>query len=98
MIRLFHIFFVGGLFFYIAVARSRMPLWMYPFLLGLGAFIFLYHAYKSFFKKDAMINYFHMLVISPLLIYIGLKRTETPNFVFEFMLLLAIFSVGHHAM
>ncbi len=97
-LRAFHIIFVTGLFLYIGIARIRMPAWMYPVLLGLSVLVFAYHAYKSLFKKEAFLNYFHMLAVSPLLAYVALKREATPPFAFEVVLVLAVFTLGHHSL
>jgi hypothetical protein len=48
-------------------------------------------------KKDAWINYIHILIVGPLFVYIGLQKEETPRKVFEIMLMLAFASLGYHA-
>jgi len=95
-VHLFHIFFVSGLFFYVALTRTRMPTIMYSVLLGLGALIIVYHAYKSFFKKDAWVNYLHILLVGPILLYIGVQKDKTPRKVFDLLLMLAFASLGYH--
>ena len=95
-IHLFHVILVGGLFFYVALIRN-LPDFMYPTLIGLGVLLCGYHVYKSIFKKDAWVNYIHIFLVSPLLIYIGLYRAQTPRKVFEMLLLLAFASSGYHS-
>jgi len=73
-----------------------MPDFLYPIILGTGAFIIGYHIYKSIFKKDAWINYIHIIIVGPLLVYIGLKKNETQRKVFEIILMLAFASLGYH--
>jgi len=95
-VHLFHIFFVSGLLFYVALTRTRLPAFMYPALLALGALVVVYHAFKAYFKKDAWVNYIHMFVLGPLLIYIGVVRDKTPRKIFELLLMLAFASLGYH--
>lgn len=96
-VHLFHILFVSGLFFYVAIARTKMPLFMYPFLLTLGVIIIVYHAYKSLAKKDPWVNYVHILLVGPLLIYIGALKIKTPRKMFELLLMMAFASLGYHS-
>ena len=43
LVHLFHIIIVGSLFLYVGIKREKIPQMMFPFLLGLGIFIILYH-------------------------------------------------------
>jgi hypothetical protein len=96
-VHLFHILFVSGLFFYVGITRTRLPSFMYPALLGFGGLIVVYHIYKSWFKKDAWVNYIHIFLVGPLLMYIGFMKQETPRKMFELLLMLAFASLGYHA-
>ena len=96
LVHLFHMLLVGGLFFYVGITRKNLPKVMYPFLLGLGVFLAGYHLYKAVFKKGGWVSYFHVGIIAPLLVYIGLKREETQRFMFEFLLMLSFASFGYH--
>jgi len=96
-VHLFHIFFVSGLLFYVALTRTRLPTFLYPVLLGLGALVVVYHIYKSLFKKNAWVNYIHIFLVGPLLVYVGVVRDKTPRKVFELLLMLAFASLGYHA-
>ena len=97
LVQLFHMILVSGLFFYVGVTRTNMPKAMYPFLLGLGLFVAGYHLYKAIVKKRGWVSYFHIGIIAPLLVYIGIQREETQRFVFEFLLMLSFASFGYHA-
>lgn len=76
--------------------QTKMPSFIYPIILSLGALVIIYHVYKSLFKKDAWINYIHILLIGPLLVYIGINKEETHRKVFEIILMLAFASLGYH--
>lgn len=48
-LHLFHILFISGLLFYVAIMHELVHPWTFPFLVALGIFVFGYHAYKCFF-------------------------------------------------
>lgn len=96
-VHLFHIILVSGLLLYIGIIQDAMPKWVYPFLIGLGVFIIIYHIYKSIYKKDAWINYIHIFIVGPLLLFIGIYENKTPRKYFEIILMLAFASFGYHA-
>ena len=95
-VHLFHIILVSGLFYYIGTRRDKLPKIMFPILIGLGCFIIIYHIYKSLFKNDAWVNYIHILIVGPILVYIGLYQDKTPRKFFEIILMLAVASFGYH--
>jgi len=96
-VHLFHIILVSGLLLYIGSTQDTMPKWIYPLLIGLGIFIIVYHIYKSIYKKDAWINYIHIFIVGPLLVYIGVYEKKTPRKYFEIILMLAFASLGYHS-
>jgi hypothetical protein len=96
IVHLAHILVFSTFLGYIGIMREKMPKFIYPIIFSLGILIVLYHIYKSLFKKDAWINYIHIFIIGPLLIYIGLYKEETPRKAFEVCLMLAFASLGYH--
>jgi hypothetical protein len=99
-VHLFHILFVGGLFLYVGIAKTEMPKPMYIFLLLLGIIIILYHCFKVYNKlkdgKNPWVNYIHIFIVGPLLVYIGINREETKRLYFEILLMLGFASIGYH--
>jgi len=99
-VKLFHIFIVGALFLYVGIKQTEIPKWMFPMLLVLGIFIVFYHAYKAFnhitHKKSYWVNLIHILLIGPLLIYIGYNREDTARMYFELLLMMCFAVVGYH--
>ena len=99
-VHLFHILIVGGLFLYVGIAKTTVPTLMYPVLLILGVIIILYHGYKTYNKLqkglNPWINYIHIFIIGPLLVYIGLNREKTSRLYFEILLMLGFASIGYH--
>lgn len=100
IIHLFHILLVGPLFLYVGIKRDAIPSLMFPFLLVLGIFITIYHAYLAFNKfrqgLSAWVNYIHFLIIGPLLVYIGYNGLETSRKFYELLLLLGMSTIGYH--
>jgi hypothetical protein len=97
IVHLAHILVFSSLLAYIGIKQDKMPKFMYPIILSTGALVVVYHIYKSLFKKDAWINYIHIFIVGPILMYIGLYEDETPRKVFEISLMLAFASLGYHA-
>jgi len=99
-VHLFHVIFIGGLFLYLGIKKTDVPDWMYNPVAGLGAFIILYHIYKAYLKtmdkKFPWVNYIHIFIIGPLLVYIGMMKEKTPRFGFELILMSAFAAIGYH--
>ena len=100
IVNLFHIFLVGPLFLYVGIKATGIPKIMYPILLGLGAFIMVYHFYLAYKKmsegKSAWVNYIHFLIIGPLLVYIGYTGLDTSRKFFEILMMLGMAAIGYH--
>ena len=100
IVHLFHLIIVGSLFLYVGIRQSKIPGFFYPLLLYLGIFIILYHGYKAFKKmqsgKNAWVNFIHILLVAPLLIYIGYNKISTPRYCYELLLMLGFAAIGYH--
>ena len=99
-VHLFHILFVGSLFLYVGIVKTSMPTFMYPLLIIFGAIVIIYHVFKTYKKlangKNPWVNYIHIFIVGPLLIYIGVNREKTPRYWFELLLMLGFASIGYH--
>ena len=99
-VHLFHILVVGTLFLYVGIKSKNTPPSMYPVLLTTGIVIFFYHAYKVYLKvaagKNPWVNLFHILIVAPLLIFIGYNKETTPRYAFEFLIMLGFAAIGYH--
>ena len=99
-VHLFHILIVGGLFLYVGITKLNIPDLMYPILEILGIIIILYHGFKIYKKLSAgmnpWVNYIHLFIIGPVLLYIGLNRENTERRYFEILLMLGFASIGYH--
>jgi hypothetical protein len=100
IIHLFHILIVGPLFLYVGIKGTSIPPAMFPFLLGLGGFIIAYHSYLAYKKYNlgtsAWVNYIHIFIIGPLLVYIGYQNENTSRKFFEILLMLGMAAIGYH--
>lgn len=100
IVHLFHILIVGGLFIYVGITRDNIPAYMYPILLGLGLVIIFYHMFKTYnymkADKPYWVNLIHIILVGPLLVYIGYNRENTKRKYFELLLMLGFASIGYH--
>ena len=100
IVHLFHILIVGTLFLYVGTKKTSIPKMMFPILLGVGAIIILYHAYKLYNKivkgKGYWVNLIHIFLVVPLLLYIGYHGDKTARLYFELLLMLGFASIGYH--
>ena len=99
-VHLFHILIVGGLFLYVGIFKTNIPIFIYPLLFILGIVIILYHIFKAYIKlkegKNPWVNYIHIFIVGPLLVYIGLYKEKTQRLYFELLLMLGFASIGYH--
>jgi len=99
-VHLFHILLVGGLFLYVGITKIDIPKIMYSILVTLGIIIILYHGFKIYKKlsvgMNPWVNYIHLFIVGPLLLYIGLNREKTERRYFEILLMLGFAAIGYH--
>jgi len=100
-VHLFHIIIVGGLFLYVGINRDKIYGGLFNILYYLGFFIVLYHLYKAYgYLKDnkgIWVNLIHILIVGPLLVYIGYNGDKTARKFFEILLMLGFASIGYHS-
>jgi hypothetical protein len=100
LVHLFHILIVGSLFLYVGIERTNIPSFMFPLLLGLGVIVILYHMFKVYtYMKQGRgywVNLIHILLVGPLLVYIGYNGEKTARLYFELLLMLGFASIGYH--
>ena len=100
LVHLFHILIVGGLFLYVGIKKLEIPNFMYSFLLILGIIIIGYHGFKVYKKlKEGLnpwVNYIHIFLVGPLLVYIGINKEKTQRLYFEILLMSGFAAIGYH--
>ena len=101
MLALVHLLFVVPLFLFVGIMRASTPNWLYNALLMIGAVILVYHGFRLIVRlqtrsSGAWINAIHLLIIAPLLLYIGYDKKETPRNAYEILLMLGFAAAGYH--
>lgn len=96
-----HIILSAPLFIYIGYRDGQVQSWIYALALYTGIAVLLYHAYltvKNYQSGNSMyiVNLFHVLVIAPLLIYVGIKKEETSYPIPTLMFILGIGALVHY--
>lgn len=100
IVHLFHILFVGGLFLYVGIQNKAIPTFFFPLLFWLGIVIILYHLFKVYMYmtqgKGYWVNLIHIILVGPLLLYIGHNEEKTARLYFELLLMLGFAAIGYH--
>lgn len=100
LVHLFHILIVGSLFLYVGIQKIKIPHWLFIVLLVLGVIIIPYHMYKAskYIKLgiNPWFNMIHILLVGPLLVWIGYNKEKTPKYAFDLLLMLGFASIGYH--
>lgn len=97
-IHLFHILIIGSLFLYVGISKNKSPSFIYPLLIVLGIILILYQGYNIISKgKYQWVNYFHLIIVAPLILYIGIMNKNTPYYVYQFLIMAAFAAIGYHS-
>ena len=100
LIHLFHVFIVSSFLIYVGIKRTSLnPILLKAcFIIGFG--IVLLHSYKTYVKyslgTSVWMNLLHVLLVGPLLLYIGYQGVKTSRKFFEVLLMLGFASLGYH--
>jgi lipoprotein signal peptidase len=96
-----HLVVVVPLFLYVGFMRAETPDWIYLLFAILGAIIALYHGMRMLLRLKSRssywwINAIHLLLVAPLLLFIGYHRKNSPRMAYESLLMLAFAALGYH--
>jgi predicted tellurium resistance membrane protein TerC len=80
-IYLTHILLSAPVFLYLGHMKGQGPEWVYHIAVVLGIIVLLYHAYLLANKYNSMkmiswVNLIHILLVAPILIYVGLNKNN----------------------
>ena len=85
-------------------SKQGIQSWICYLLMGLAVISFMYHSYKLYLtfqgegeKWKDWIYIQHILIILPLLFYIGYNCNNTPRKYFELLLVVAFAALGYHS-
>ena len=101
IINLIHIFIIVPFLLFVSIQQYNLCEQMFYFLMGLGGFVTLYHAYKLLLRYQknssyAWVNALHVFYVGPLLFYIGYKGKETSETAYQLLMLLTFAAGGYH--
>jgi hypothetical protein len=101
MLAMFHVFIVAPGLIYIGVQRASTPELVLNCLIGLSVIVFAYHLYRAYTKwitgnSSLWVNLIHVLLVAPLLFWIGYYKKETTRQAYEMLLLLAFAAGGYN--
>jgi uncharacterized membrane protein len=100
LIHLFHILIIGSLFLYVGIQQAKILSITYPFLIFLGIFLIIYQTYKGYLGikagKFPWVSLFHIVIVAPLLLLIGIYGVDSPRYLYELLLMLGFAAIGYH--
>jgi hypothetical protein len=101
LLALFHVGIVSPFLIYVGVQRAATPDFIFNGLLGLAGAILLYHLYRAYSKwisgsSSLWVNLIHIVLVVPILLWIGYYKKETSRQAFEMLLLLAFAALGYN--
>jgi hypothetical protein len=101
LLALFHVTVVSPFLIYVGVQRAATPELIFNGLLGLAGAILLYHLYRAYSKwisgsSSLWVNLIHIVLVVPILLWIGYYKKDTSRQAFEMLLLLAFSALGYH--
>jgi hypothetical protein len=98
---LFYMIIISPFLIYIGIQRAGSPEWLFHCLIALASLIALYHLYFAYinFKKGSStlwVNLFHLLIVAPVLFWIGYNGKTAGRYPYEIILLLGFGILGFH--
>lgn len=101
LIAILHVVVIVPFLLFVGFNRAASPEWMYNILFGVGLLVLIYHSYLAVTRFAAgsprlYVNLIHVLIVAPLLLWIGYygKRTERPAY--DMLLIAAFGAFGFH--
>ena len=96
-----HVAIIVPTLLYVGFNRAATPEWLYNVLFGTGLLVLAYHSYKGAARWAAgsqlvWIHFLHVLLVAPVLLWIGYNGKKTERPAYEILLMLAFAALGHH--
>jgi hypothetical protein len=86
---------IGIFLLYIAIKRD-IHNGFYYILLALGIISYIYHIYK-YYITGYWLYLFHIIILLPLIIIIGILQNKSPDALYQILLFLAFGVIGYHS-
>ena len=96
LLAIVHSLIIGPLLIALGEAGERLRDEAFPAIAVVGGFIAAYHAYRYFTNGMRNINLFHMLVVAPVLLYIGIRGKSHAGFAFPLATMLGFAAIGYN--
>ena len=101
LVSIIHVFIIVPFLLYCVSKGNSMSLYIKYALLLTGAYVMLFHGYKiltnSFtFSVIRIINWFHLVIIGPLLLYIGYNAPNTGAKYYDYLAIIAYSALVYH--
>ena len=94
---LLHTFIIGPLFVALGEYGRMLPKAAFPAIAMVGIIVELFHTYRYFTNGMRNINLFHMLIVAPVLIYIGVRGKAHAGFALTLATMMGFAAIGYHA-
>jgi hypothetical protein len=101
LISLIHVFIIVPFLLYCVSKGNNMSIYLKYALQIFGGFIILFHGYRILtnpltFSVIRMINWFHLFIIGPLLVYIGYTAPNTNAKYYDYLAIIAYAALIYH--
>ena len=98
---LVHVFIIVPFLLYCVSTGNNMSKFIKYALIAFGAFIVLFHGYRILtnpltFSVIRIINWFHLFIIGPLLLYIGFTTPNTGARYFDYLAIISYSALIYH--
>ena len=92
-----HVFVLAPLFVYVGLKAEKTPDIIFMVFLIVGIVVALYHSYRIFVTYQSVglvpyiyINLVHILLVAPLLVYVGMKKVKTEKIIYKALIVFAV--------
>ena len=101
LVSIIHVFIIVPFLLYCVSKGNSMSLYIKYALQLFGAYVMLFHGYKiltnSFtFSVIRIINWFHLVIIGPLLLYIGYSAPNTGAKYYDYLAIVSYSALVYH--
>ena len=96
-----HLLLIAPLLLFVGFQRSATPDWLFQSIFIIGFIVLGFHSFRFLTRfysnvSYAWVNLIHILLVAPLLLYIGYHKKDTQRLYYELLLLLSFGMVGYH--
>ena len=86
---------LAGLFLLFISIKQKVHVAFYYIILVVALYALVHHAYK-FIITLKILYLFHLIVIIPILLTVGILQAKTPKYIFDILLFIAFGTIGFH--